>query len=214
VSQLCRVLADVMKKATKRLYVLCDMEGASGISPTNRNAMRHGSELWRNEGRALITSDVRAVCEAANEFGIDEIVLNDSHDYGHREPNVLVSELPDNVRLVRRPYLPGTPRRKARGELYGMIIVGQHAMSGGKGFAPHTIQSPPIGAVTINGIAVGEIGLELALFMGTKLLAIVGEEAAVAEARALCPNAAGVPVKSLERDSLFSLKDEHERVSR
>ena len=183
-----------------QLYVLCDMEGASQIGPANKGAMVHGSETWSNEGRGFITSDVAAVCEAANEFGIDEIVLNDSHDYGKREPNVRMSELPKNVRLVRRPYLPGKPRHMVRGDLVGIVIVGQHAMYGGGGFAPHTIQSPPIGGVTLNGIEIGEIGLELALFMGTPLLAIIGERAAVDEARSLCPNVVGVPVKDLDRD--------------
>jgi len=183
----------------KQLYVLCDLEGASGISPQNRKAMHHGSDLWKTEGRPSITSDVLAICKAAAESGIDEIILNDSHDNGKREPNVLMRELPPNVRLVRRPYLPGKPRHMARGHLVGIVVVGQHAMHGGGGFAPHTIQSPPIGRVTINGLAVGEIGIELALFMDAKLLAVIGEQAAVDEARALCPNAVGVPVKSLER---------------
>jgi D-aminopeptidase len=175
------------------------MEGASQISPENRKAMHYGSTLWTQEGRGFLTSDVKAICEAANEFGIDEIILNDSHDYGHREPNVFVGELPANVRVVRRPYLPGKPRHMVKGDLVGMMIVGMHAMHGGGGFAPHTI-SGHIGEITINGIKIGEIGLELALFMGTKLLAIVGEEAAVLEAKTLCPNTVGVSVKSLERD--------------
>jgi D-aminopeptidase len=189
-----------MKKAKKQLYILCDLEGASGISFANRKAMHHGSEEWRSEGRALVTSDVKAVCDAANEFGIDEIVVDDEHDNGKREPNVLVTDLPPNVHVLRRPHLPGKARKVVRGEPYGMIFVGQHAMYGGGGFAPHTIQSPPIGAVTINGIRVGEIGLELAKFMGARLLAVVGEEAAVSEAKALCPQVVGIPVKSLEKN--------------
>jgi len=197
----------------RRLYILCDLEGSSGISPANRQAMRHGSAEWERDGRRSITSDVQAVCEAANEFGIDEIVLNDSHDNGHREPNVLVKELPRNVRIVRRPYLPGKPRRAVRGEPFGIVIVGQHARYGGGGFAPHTIQSPPIGEVTLNGIEVGEIGLELALFMGARLLAVIGEEAAVAEAERLCPNVVGVPVKSLEKD-WFPTADETRSIIR
>ena len=52
----------------------------------------------------------------------------------------------------------------------------------------------------MNGLRVGEIGLELALFMGAKLLAVVGEAAAVKEARTLCPEVVGVPVKDLEAD--------------
>jgi D-aminopeptidase len=189
-----------MKKTKRQLYILCDMEGASGISPANRKAMHHGSEVWRSEGRALVTSDVKAVCDAANEFGIDEILIEDEHDNGKREPNLLVTSLPSNARVLRRPHLPGKARKVVRGEPFGMIFVGQHAMYGGGGFAPHTIQSPPIGAVTINGVRVGEIGLELAKFMGVRLLAVVGDEAAIAEAKALCPQVVGIPVKSLERD--------------
>jgi len=189
-----------MQSPKRQLYILCDLEGASGISPGNRGALLHGSELWRSKGRDCITSDMKAVCEAADEYGVDEIILNDSHDNGHRVPNVLMRDLPDNVRLVRRPYLPGKPRHMVRGELLGMIIVGQHAMYGGGGFTPHTICSPPFGEVTINGLKVGEIGIELALFIGSPLLAIVGEQAAVDEAKALCPNVVGVAVKSLEAE--------------
>jgi D-aminopeptidase len=183
----------------KRLYVLCDMEGASGISPSNAGALRHGSALWHAEGRACVTSDVQAVCEAARASGIESIILNDSHDNGKREPNVLVGQLPDNVRSVPRPYLPGKPRRMAGRHPLGVIIVGQHARYGGGGFAPHTIQSPPIGTVTLNGIEIGEIGIELALFMDVPLLAIIGERAAVDEALELVPTAMGIGVKSLEQ---------------
>ena len=201
-----------MTEGRKQIYVLCDMEGASQISPENKQALHYGSELWQKEGRRLVTSDMKAVCEAANEFGIDEILINDEHDYGNREPNLLVGELPGNVRMVKRPHLPHTPRKMAQKNPYGIIIVGQHAMYGGRGFAPHTIQSPPIGEVRLNGIRVGEIGLELALFMDVKFLAIIGEEAAVGEARELCPNVVGVPVKSLENNWFPSAEENYPRI--
>ncbi len=202
-----------MKKTKRQLYILCDLEGASGISPANWNALMHGSDLWRTQGRALVTSDVKAVCEAANEFGIDEIVIDDEHDGGKKEPNLVVADLPSNVRVLRRPHLPGKARKSVRGEPFGMVFVGQHAMYGGAGFAPHSIQSPPIGAITINGVRVGEIGLELASFMGARLLAVVGEEAAVVEAQTLCPHVVGIPVKSLEKN-WFPSADETRPVIR
>jgi D-aminopeptidase len=201
-----------MKNAREVLYILCDAEGASGISKANWKAMCHGSDLWRSEGRALITSDVRAVCDAANEFGIGEIVIEDEHDNGKREPNLLVTDLPSNARVLRRPHLPGKARKAVRDEPYGMVFVGQHAMSGGGGFAPHTV-APHIGAVTLNGVRVGEIGLELAVFMRVPLLAVVGEQAAMAEARALCPRVVEIPVKSLEKD-WFPSADETRPVIR
>lgn len=188
-----------MKTSKKVLYILCDMEGASGISPANRKAMHHGSDEWRAEGRAFVTSDVKAVCDAASEFGIDEIVIEDEHDNGKREPNVLVTALPANAHVLRRPHLPGKARKALRSDPFGMVLIGQHAMRNGAGFAPHTI-APHIGSVTVNGHRVGEIGLEMATFMGVPLLAVVGDEAAIAEAQALSPRTVGVPVKSLERN--------------
>jgi D-aminopeptidase len=183
----------------RQLYVLCDIEGASGISLENKGAMVHGSDAWKDQGRACITSDVLAVCDAANEFGIDKIVLNDAHDMMKRTPNVLVDQLPNNVRAIRRPYLPSKPRRMIQGTPFGMIIVGQHAMAGGGGITPHTI-AWPFAEVTINDLKVGEIGIELTVFMGTPLLALIGNQAAVDEALALCPLCVGVPVKDLDKD--------------
>jgi D-amino peptidase len=201
-----------MTKTKKQLYILCDLEGASQISPENRQAMRHGSDLWQKEGRRFVTSDVKAVCEAAKEFGIEEIVINDEHDYGNREPNLLVDQLPGNIRMVRRPHMPNTPRKMVQKDPYGIIIVGQHARYGGGGFAPHTIQSPPIAEVMLNGLSVGETGLELALFMDVKFLAIIGEEAAVKEASALCPNVVTVPVKSLEKNWFPSAQENYPTI--
>ena len=83
--------------------------------------------------------------------------------------------------------------------LYGIVIVGQHAMAGGGGLAPHTI-AWPFAEIRINGLAVGEIGLGLALFMGVPLLAVIGDQAAVDEAHQLCPDCVGVPVKNVETD--------------
>jgi len=202
-----------MKEAKKQLYILCDLEGASGISPANRKAMHHGSEEWRSEGRAFVTSDIRAVCEAANDFGIDEIIIEDEHDNGKREPNLLVTDLPRNARVLRRPHLPGKARKAVRGQPYGMVFVGQHAMAGGGGFAAHTI-CPQIGAVTLNGVRVGEIGLEMAMFMDVPLLAVVGEEAAIAEAKTLSPHVVGIAVKSLERNWFPAADETREAIRR
>ena len=66
----------------KQLIVIADMEGASGIFDANREACRHEErypqyKLWRAYGRPCITSDVLAVCNAAIDAGIDDILLYD-----------------------------------------------------------------------------------------------------------------------------------------
>lgn len=72
----------------KQLILISDMEGASGIFEQNRAACFHGSQLWREYGRDCMTSDVLAVCEAANACGVDEILFYDSHFAGCPESNV------------------------------------------------------------------------------------------------------------------------------
>lgn len=74
-----------MMAATRQLIVVADMEGASGIIERNRQALWHGSDLWRTYGRNCVTSDVLAVCEAAVACGIDEIYLYDGHYAGNPE---------------------------------------------------------------------------------------------------------------------------------
>lgn len=63
----------------KQLIFVLDMEGASGVFDADAKELMNGSEEWRKFGREKMTSDVLAVCEAANEFGIDEILYYDAH---------------------------------------------------------------------------------------------------------------------------------------
>lgn len=50
-----------------------------------------------------MTSDVLAVCEAANEFGIDEILIYDGHFAGNPEHNIIIEKLPPNVKFFDTP---------------------------------------------------------------------------------------------------------------
>lgn len=90
----------------KQLIVIADMEGASGIFDANREACRHEElypqyKLWRAYGRSCITSDVLAVCNAAVDAGIDDILLYDMHFAGCTESNVeLDSCLPVSASLI------------------------------------------------------------------------------------------------------------------
>ena len=82
----------------KQLIVVADMEGASGIFESNRSACWHEElhpdhTLWRTYGRKCITSDVLAVCNAAVDSGIEDILLYDEHFAGCEEFNVELDKL-------------------------------------------------------------------------------------------------------------------------
>lgn len=200
----------------KQLFVCCDMEGASQITDKNSQAVWHGSELWENFGRDCITSDVKAVCDAAIDFGINEIILYDMHFAGDEKPNVRVERLPKIVKFVDVPYRCFDWRRirgQVQHEPFGMILVGQHARNGEKNaYFPHTIQTPPIFELKVNNYVIAEIGMVLLNFQGVRFLANIGDEASMKEARELCPDVITIPVKNKETSWVPTCKETYELI--
>lgn len=188
----------------KQLIVIADMEGASGIFDSNGAACLHEelyprNKLWRSYGRACITSDVLAVCSAAADEGIDDILLYDMHFAGCAEFNIRLEKLPPCVRvfdLPNREMLWHRIRGQAAAEPYGIITVGQHGRNGEKNaYFPHTIHTPPIAAFYINGIHVAEIGESVMCFSDVPYIANIGCGASHREARELSPEVSCITVK-------------------
>lgn len=187
----------------KQLIICTDMEGVTGIFDENYKAMVHGTDEWRTVGREYMTSDVLAVCDAANEFGLDEILIYDGHYAGNPEHNIIIDRLPSNVKFFDTPdrcFWWRRIRGQADWEPYGIITVGQHARYGEKNaYFPHTIQSPPIKKLTLNGMHIAEIGTAVLNFQGVKYIANVGCAASMKEARELSDTVAIIPVKDKAR---------------
>lgn len=183
----------------KQLILISDMEGASGIFDENSSACSHGSQLWMDYGRDCMTSDVLAVCEAANACGVDEILFYDSHFAGCPESNVKLELLPRNVRVADTPdrcFLWRRIRGQAACEPYGLITVGQHARYGEPdAYFPHTIQTPPIQGLFVNGKHIAEIGMSALQFCGTAYVANIGCAASHKEAREICETVHCITVK-------------------
>lgn len=188
----------------QQLIVIADMEGASGIFEWNREAMRHEemfpeNTLWRSYGRSCITSDILAVCNAALDFGIDEIMLYDEHFAGCKEYNVETEKLP-NVKLFdlpNRSALWSRIRGQAALEPFGIITVGQHARNGEPdAYFPHTIHTPPLESFNVNGRNIAEIGEGVMCFEGTPYIANIGCAASHKEAKELSPNVSCISVKN------------------
>ena len=183
----------------KQIVIIADMEGASGIFDENRDAVIHGSSLWREYGKECITSDVLAVCQAANECGIDEILIYDGHFAGELENNIIIDKLPENTKLFNtwnRCFDWRRIRGQADLEPFGLITVGQHARYGEpNAYFPHTIQSPPIKALYVNDKNIAEIGMAAYNFFGVKYIANIGCIASMREAKEINQNVSCIPVK-------------------
>jgi D-aminopeptidase len=184
----------------KQLIIYVDMEGASGIFENNVEAVIHGTQLWNEYGKKCITSDVLAVCQAANECKIDEIMIYDGHFAGNPEYNINVNELPNNIKLFdtwNRCFDWRRIRGQAELEPFGLITVGQHARYGEPdAYFPHTIQSPPIKTLQLNGKNIAEIGMCAYNFYGIKYIANIGCMASMAEAKEISQKVTCIPVKN------------------
>jgi len=183
----------------KQLIVVADMEGASGIFEHNRTWLYNGKDDWRKYGRECITSDVLAVCNAAFDFGVDDIMLYDMHWAGDPEFNVILEKLPPKVRVFDVPDR-GSYWRRMRGQAvqnpFGVITVGQHARYGeANAYFPHTIQSPPIKHLLLNGLRIAEIGVSVLSFNNAPYLANIGCQASMTEALELSKDIVCIPVK-------------------
>jgi len=175
------------------------MEGASGIFDERISWLRNGTPDWRNHGRDCITSDTLAVVNAAIDFGIDDILLYDAHFAGNPEFNIILEKLPSIVRVFDIPdrcFYWRRIRGQAAQNPFGIITLGQHARNGEPdAYFAHTIQTPPIKNIYVNGLHVAEIGSAVLNFAGTPYLANIGCRASMREARELSDTVATISVK-------------------
>ena len=187
----------------KQLIIYADMEGASGIYDDNLSWVMNGSDDWRKYGRDCITSDVLAVCNAAKDYGIDDIMLYDAHFAGNPEFNIILEKLPSIVRVFDVPdrcFYWRRIRGQAVQEPFGIITVGQHARNDEPdAYFAHTIQSPPIKNIFVNGLHIAEIGSAVLNFANTPYIANIGCHASMKEALELSDTVYTISVKDKKR---------------
>ena len=175
-----------------RIFVSVDMEGISGIVHPSQT----GSDPTEYErGRSLMAKDVNAAIEGMLEAGASEIVVSDGH--GHKR-NIRAEDLHESAVLVR-----GSPKSLAQMEgiksaFDAAMLIGYHAKRGTKhGIIDHTISSRVIDSVQVNGLEMGEMGLNAAIagYFGVPLIFVSGDLAVTREVQALLPNTITVAVK-------------------
>jgi len=168
-----------------RVYLSVDMEGIAGVvheDQTNPIDPRCATEYSRF--RRLMTRESNAAIEGALAGGATKILVNDSH---WTMRNLLAEELHPAAEL-----LSGGPKTWSmmegidRGwDLAGFI--GYHAKAGTvKAILDHTYTSR-IQDVRLNGLSVGELGINAALAgaFGVPLAVVSGDDAIAAEAHSL-----------------------------
>lgn len=167
--------------ANLKVYISSDMEGSTGI--VSAEQVTFGKPEYEF-GRRMQLHDTLAAVNAVLSWGAESVTVNDSHG---RMINLDVSMFPVDACLIS-----GSP--KILGMVEGVsehdaaLFIGYHAMAGTeKAVLDHTYHSKVVYGLQINGIKLGETGLN-ALFCGAldvPVSLVVGDTAVCLEALSL-----------------------------
>ena len=176
----------------KRIFVSVDMEGIAGVV-SGEQLGPQGFEYA--SFRELMTQEANAAIAAAREAGATEFVVADSH--GNFQ-NLLPDKLPPDVQLVRGGPRPHGMLQGLDASFDGVVFVGYHASTTNPaGVRAHSFSSANLADLRLNGVSVteGAWNAALAAHYGVPVLAVAGDDAAVAEVQAQVPGVAGAVVK-------------------
>ena len=164
--------------------VMTDIEGVTGVT-TFPQAEK--SEF----GREMLMNDLIAVLEGIKEAG-GEAIVYDMHTDGR---NVDISRI-DSPVVMGKP-IRGDKWRGVGNEIDGLFLLGLHTMQHTGHLLAHSYLRE-YDAIYLNGLLVGEIGVEAALAgeQGVPLKFISGDDMGCSEAKALVKNIVSCPVKS------------------
>ena len=168
------------------------MEGVSGIVRQNQSVP--GTAEYP-KARESFMSELTALVEGLLSGGAGGIVIYDEHYYGR---NIDPYRLPRGTRAIsgKPPYRPDWPGGLDP-SFAGVILHGFHSKQGTRhGLLNHSYE-PDIADLDLNGVSVGEIGIEASIAgdLSVPAVMIIGDSAGVAEARALLPGIVCVSVK-------------------
>jgi D-amino peptidase len=184
---------DAQGSGAKKIFMVTDMEGVSGIFDTELQCLPYKSPRWE-ESRKLLTGEINAAVDGLFEGGATEIVVLDGHSSGQ---NLSVSDIHPRVRLLTGGAV--SPTLELDSSYSALIFVGQHALAGAeKGILGHSYDSQNIQNIWVNERPTGEIGaiVMLAGGFGIPVVMLAGDTAACKELRQLVPQAECAEVKS------------------
>jgi D-amino peptidase len=162
-----------------KILIAVDMEGISGV--VNWDQVTPGHFEYARF-RQLMTEDVNAAVRGAFAGGADEVVVADGHDGGN---NLLIEALDRRARLNAGNRSPFAMVQGIAGGVNGVIFVGYHARAGSQNaILDHTWSSSSVANVWLNGVLVGEYGLNAAVcgHFNAPVLMITGDQTACSQA--------------------------------
>ena len=184
--------AEGQGKDPGKIFISVDMEGITGVVQPAQLAPT-GFEYSR--AREWMTGEAKAAIEGARAGGATGFVLADSH--GNAQ-NLLIDQLPDQVRIVRGFPRPLSMMQGIDESFAAAIFIGYHASE----MTPdsvrgHTFSSAKLLGVTLNGVEMSEgmFNAAIAGHFGVPVVFVSGDRKAVEQVQKIAPSAGGAIVK-------------------
>jgi D-amino peptidase len=170
------------------------MEGVAGVcawQQVDARTPHPDFEIFRR----YYTQEVARAIEGARTGGASEVLVNDSHGPMR---NLLLDELPPDVRIIFGNRKPFSMVQDADGGFDGAFFVGYHGAAGdADAVLCHTYTPSVVYEVLINGIRCSEATINAGLLgcYGVPLLLVSGDRTTVEGVQAQMPWVRGVAVK-------------------
>ena len=177
-----------------KLYISSDMEGVAGVCAWQQVDARTPHAEYATY-RRYYTQEVASAIEGARAGGAGGVLVNDSHGPMR---NLLLDELPSDVRVIFGNRKPFSMVQDADGGFGGAFFIGYHGAAGdADAVLCHTYTPSVIYEVRVNGIRCSEATLNAGLlgFYGVPLLLATGDRTTVEGIAEQMPWVRGVIVK-------------------
>lgn len=173
-----------------KLLIMTDLEGVTGVVDWDRHEQATPREHEYLE--YLMTNDVNGAVEGALEGGASEVWVAECH-------KIDIRQIHPEAMLLKSAAHKMTPSvigmRKKRWD--AAAFIGNHPMADTKnGVLSHT-QNRRVKSITLNGLPVGEFGIEAAIAgdYDMPMIMVSGDKAACDQARQLIPDIETAAVK-------------------
>jgi D-amino peptidase len=176
------------------LYVSSDMEGVAGVCAWQQVDARTPHPEFAIY-RRFYTQEVTSAIEGARAGGAAGVLVNDSHGPMR---NLLLDELPDDVRVISGNRKPFSMVQGADGGFGGAFFIGYHGAAGdADAVLCHTYTPSIIYEVRVNGVRCSEATLNAGMLgsYGVPLLLATGDRTTVEGIVEQMPWVRGVIVK-------------------
>lgn len=164
--------------APRKIYVVTDLEGISGVYKFTQT--RETETPLARQAREYFMGDVAAVVRGLRAGGATEIVVLDGHGNQALLPELMAPGAKYITGLPRPEHFPGLD-----GTYAGVVFLGFHAMMGTtNGVLNHTQSSKTENRYWYNGVESGELGqcAAVAGYFGVPPILVTGDAATCLEA--------------------------------